>query len=115
MARRQTVIYDLGGTTDSSGECTLRLNRLRPGQLLCVQCVAIRHDDTKEIEALIGIDRAALTYEVHTIETSTRGVTYSWKGPIWVESDCQLTVAFTGCGASQPVYAWVYGYLQDDG
>ena len=110
---RQTVLYDLYGTANTSGAATLRLNRLKRGQLLCVQCVSTRNDDNSKVKALVGIDRAGAFYELVTIYCAEKTYTYAFPAKIWLDSDCQLEIRITGAGASGKVYAWVYGYLQE--
>jgi microcompartment protein CcmK/EutM len=108
-------MYDLKGTADSSGACTLRSNRLKAGQLLFVQIVSLRQDDNNNVLVRVGIDRAGAFYEVETVDLVKKGRTYSYSHQFCLESDCQLRLDFTGAGSSGVCYAWVYGYLTDDG
>jgi len=115
MGKRQTILYDLRGTADSSGACTLRSNRLRAGQLLCVQIVSVRQNDNNNVLVRVGIDRAGAFYEIVTLDLTKQGRTYSYSHTFWLESDCQLRLDFTGAGSGGICHAWLYGYLQDDG
>jgi len=110
---RQTVFYDLKGTANSSGACTLRSNRLKRGQLLCVQCVSARQNDNNNVLVRIGIDRAGEFYEIVTLDLVKHGRTYSYPYEVWVDSDCQLRLDFTGAGSAGVCYAWLFGYLQE--
>lgn len=113
MPRKQTIFYDLKGTADASGNCTIRSNRLRGGQLLCVQVVSTRNDDNDNVKARVGIDRMGAFYEIVTILCTSKTLTYAAGLEIWLESDCQLRIDITGANPSGPCYAWLYGYLTD--
>jgi len=110
---RQTVFYDLIGTASASGTCTLRFNRLKRGQLLCVQCVSARQNDNDNVKVKVMIDRGGTSYEVVTLSLSSKGLTYAFPYEIWLESDCQLRLDFSGAGNAGICCAWLYGYLQE--
>jgi len=115
MGRKQTYIAELGGTSETDGTATLLTNRLRPGQSLCIQLVAFRSDSEKNARVDLGVLRGSTLTRYATVEMADQGYTYHDKSVIWLESDCQLQLDFTHVGASCPIYAWVYGYLQDNG
>ena len=110
---RQSVFYDLIGTASASGACTLRSNRLKRGQLLCVQCVSARQNDNDNVKVKVMIDRGGTSYEVVTLTLSSKGLTYAHPYEFWLDSDCQVRLDFSGAGDAGICYAWVYGYLQE--
>jgi len=110
---KQTVLYDLTGTANAAGVCTLRSNRLKRGQLLCIQIVALRQNDNNNVLARIGIDRAGAFYEIETIDLVKQGRTYSYVADLFLDSNCQLRIDFAGAGSAGVCRAWLYGYLQD--
>ena len=110
---RQTVFYDLMGTANSSGACTLRSNRLKRGQLLCVQCVSARNDENNNVKVKVMVDRAGTTYEIVTLNLASKGLTYAHPYEVWLDSDCQLRLDFSSAGSAGVCYAWLYGYLQE--
>lgn len=112
---KQPVLYDLTGTANASGACTLRSNRLKRGQMLCIQIVAARQNDNNNVQARIGIDRAGSFYEINTLFCQSQGRTYTFVADVYLESDCQLRIDFTGAGSAGVCRAWMYGYLQDNG
>lgn len=113
MSSKQTVILELGDTSNASGIAQLRTNRLRPGQVLCIQLVSFRSDDEKNGIAHLGIVRGTTLAKVATVAMTTQGYTYWFGKSIWLESDAQLQIDFTHVGATCPIHAWVYGYLTD--
>ena len=115
MGRKQTYIAELGGTSETDGTATLLTNRLRPGQSLCIQLVAFRSDDEKNGVCDLGVLRGSTLSRLATVDMSVQGHTYNFRRQIWLPSDCQLQLDFTHVGASCPIYAWVYGYLEDIG
>ena len=114
MGRKQTYIAELGGTSEADGTATLLTNRLRPGQTLAIQLVAFRSDDEKNGICDLGVLRGSTLNRLETVDMAEQGHTYTFHRHTWLESDCQLQLDFTHVGASCPIYAWVYGYLEDN-
>jgi microcompartment protein CcmK/EutM len=110
---RQTVFYDLKGTANASGTCTLRSNRLKRGQLLCVQCVSARQDDNNNVKVKVMIDRAGTSYEIVTLDLASKGRTYAHPHPVYLDSECQLRLDFSSAGSAGVCNAWFYGYLEE--
>jgi len=110
---RQTVFYDIGATTNASGAATLRSNRLKPGQILCVQRVSLLSDDTDSVVCTVGLDRAGAFYPIETKVLTTHTYTYCLVNEIFVPSDCQLRVNVSAGGNTVPIHAYLYGYLQE--
>jgi hypothetical protein len=113
MGTKQTYLMDISGVTDASGDATLRTNRLRSGQLLCVQLVSVRSDDTNNVLAHVSVERNAGVYSVETIAMTNSGYTYSSDKTYWLPSDAQLRIDVEDGGSNEPVYAYVFGYLTD--
>ena len=115
MARRQTVILELGGTTTAAGALTLRTNRLRAGQVLAVQLVTFRSEGTDNVVADVGVERGSTLARIETVTMTTQDKTYNVHWPVWIESDAVLRIDFSSGGNKVATYAWIFGYLQDDG
>ena len=114
MSKKETYQAELGGTTSAAGTLTLLSNRLRPGQTLCVQMVALRSTLTDSVVAHVGVLRGSTLARLETVPMTTGGYTYVMDHEVWIESDAQLQVDFTAGGNSIPTQAWIFGYLQDD-
>lgn len=114
MARKQSIILELGDTSKSDATATLLTNRLKPGQTLCIQLVAFRSDSEKNGVAHLAVRRGTTLASLGTVAMPTQGYTYEYHHQIWLESDAQMQIDFTHVGATCPIRAWVFGYLQDD-
>jgi len=114
MSRRQTVILEMGGTTSAAGLLTLRTNRLRAGQTLAVQVVSFRSEDADKVYAEVGIERGSTFSRIETVYVEHKDRTYNCHRQVWVESDAQLRIDFSTEEGASSIYAWVFGYLQDD-
>jgi hypothetical protein len=113
MGTKTTYLADISGVTDTSGDATLRTNRLRSGQLLCVQLVSVRSDDTDSVLAHVSVERNGAVYSVETIAMTSSGNTYASDKSYWIPSDAQLRIDVEDGGSSVPIYAYVFGYLTD--
>ncbi len=113
MAKKATVITELSGLSDASGDLTLKSKPGAPGQLLCVQLVAARNAETAACIAHIGVERAGLQLWLETLVLTTQARTYNFYHPIWIPSDYSVVVKFAAGGSGKLCSAVVMGYLSD--
>ena len=113
MSKKTPYLADLSTTTTAAGVAQLRTNRLRGGECLYIQLVAVQSPTTANVIAHIGILRGNNLYRVDSITMAAALFTYPSFAFIVVESNAQLQIDFTAGGNAQPIFAWVYGYLDN--
>jgi hypothetical protein len=114
MAGKRPLVTELSGLTDSSGDLTLKTKPGEPGQLLCIQLVAVRNATTDTTPlAHIGIERAGLQLWLETLALATHARTYNYYHPVWIPSDYSVVVKFASGGSGILCSALVLGYLTD--
>jgi hypothetical protein len=114
MARKRPVVTELSGLSDASGDLTLKTKPGEPGQLLCVELVAVRNATTDTTcLAHIGIERAGLQLWLETLVLTTHARTYNYYHTIWIPSDYSVVVKFATAGSGILCSALVLGYLTD--
>lgn len=115
MAGKRPFLFPLAGTSDASGDLTLKSRPLRPGEVLCVQLISVRNNDTNTVLATFGFERAALQVWLETVVMTTATYVYNYYKPVWVPSDYQVVVKFASAGNKKLCEAWLYGYLARNG
>lgn len=113
MDKKHPILIEMAGVCTAAGALTLKSEPLKPGDLLCVQRVAVLNNDTAATIAKIGFERAGLQVWLESITMTTAGLVYALKEPIWVLSDYRLVVVFSTAGVSKTCYVWGYGYLEE--
>ena len=114
MALPQPTVYSLSGTCDASGNLTLKTRRGEPGQLHCLQLVAVRVIATDTVLVDVGIERAGLQIWLETLSAGTKNRIYTYYHPVLIPSDYQVVVKFSAAGNKQLCEAWVLGSYQVD-
>jgi len=114
MAKKKPIVLPLSGTSDTSGDLTLKTRPMEPGKLLCVQLVAAENDSTDNCRADIGLERAGLQVWLETLILTSSPRIYPYYHPVWVPSDYRVVVKFSSAGSKKVCNAWVYGYLAPD-
>ena len=115
MAGKRPFLFPLAGTSDGSGDLTLKSPRLKAGELLCVQLISVRNNDTGSCLATFGFERASLQVWLETVVMTTATYVYNYSKPVWVPSDYRVLVKFSAAGDSKLCEAWLYGYLARNG
>lgn len=100
----------LSGTTDASGNGTLRTQAFKGGGLLCLQRVAVRCTANASIDAKVSFERAGSKLYLETLSTTVAGQIKALQGPVYAPSDYGVCVEITSADASCLIEAWVYGY-----
>lgn len=113
MAKRQTQVWRVAGRLKSDGTGTLKTNQLRGGQLFCVQAISVRNLDTKSPDMFVGFDRDGELYHLDTKRPTHKGYAQLVMATVWIPSEYQVRVDFTGAGNNDRVEMYVYGYLTD--
>lgn len=109
MGLPQPTVASLSGTSDASGNLTLKTRRGEPGQLHYLQLVAVRVTATSSVLAQIGIERAGLQLWLETLVMTTATYVYNYHRPVIVPSDYQVVVKFSSAGNKCLCEAWVLG------
>lgn len=115
MAGKRPFLFPLGGTSDASGDLTLKSQRLKTGEVLCVQLISVRNNDTGACLATFGFERTGRQVWLETVVMTTATYVYNYYKPVWVPSDYQVVVKFASAGNKKLCEAWVYGYLEPNG
>lgn len=111
MARKSSIVTELSGLSDSSGNLTLKTKPGSPGRLLCIELVAARNTTTDATLAHVGIERAGLQLWLETLVLTTHERTYNYYHPIWIPSDYSVVIKFASAGSGTICSAVVMGYL----
>ena len=114
MATKQTQVWRVAGRLASDGTGTLKTNKLKRGQLLCVQAITCRNLDTKTPDFHMGFDRDGELYYLESITGTARGIAKKTLGPVWIPSEYQVRVDIEGGGDNDEVEMYVYGYLTNN-
>ena len=114
MARRETVMLEVDGTCDASGDLTIDANRLTPNKLFCVQLIALLSPVTASAICKVGMVKGAAERWLESVTCTTAGLVYNYHHSVWIPSDWQLRLVWSDGGNKQRLQAWVYGYLMDN-
>jgi len=114
MAAKKPIVLSLSGTSDASGNLTLKTKAMAPGKLLCIQLVAVYNAETDNCLADVGFERAGLQGWLETLVLTTHARWYPYYHPFWIPSDYQVVIKFSSGGSGKLCNAWVLGYLAPD-
>lgn len=113
MARRRTVMLELDGVCDASGNLTIDANRLEPGKLFCIQLVSVLSPTKGKVDVDIRLVRGVAVRGLGHIYITDEDKTYTFGKTVWVLSDWTLRLVWSGSGDGRRCQAWVYGYLME--
>jgi len=113
MARRQTVMLEIDGVADASGDLTIDANPLRTGKLFCVQLVSVLSPAKGKVDVDIRLVRGSTVRGLGHIYITTEDMTYTFPHTVWIPSDWTLRLVWSGSGDGRRCQAWVYGYLME--
>lgn len=113
MARRQTVMLEIDGVCDASGDLTIDANRLTPNKLFCVQLISVHCDDQADAKCNVGMVKGVAERWLETLTLTTAGHIYAYAHSVWLPSDWTIRLVWHDAGNKSRCQAYVYGYLME--
>lgn len=109
---RETIVWELKGRTDATGDAILRSEPINPGQVLCIDLIAARNRDTANCVVEYAVEMAGRVSGLETEKMTTADYWYNYQHKVFVPSGYRVRLTFSDGGNNKRVEGFVYGYLQ---
>jgi len=109
---RQPIVLEISGTTDASGNATLRSNPLRRSGILALQWASFYSASTANAVATLSVEIDGYRYRIYSGVCATAGLAYGIELNVFVPADAVVRLDVSAGGNTQPFVAVVFGYLQ---